>query len=1052
MSRGDGDQNGKSHFLYRSSVEAPDVEGGAPVYPLYFYDKADRSWVRGQKTRTVKESSAGYTKEEKTYSYEYLTEPDFAALKYPVIDYASYSYDMKVYDGCEDEPYDPDDRNSPTLPCPTYQLYFFNDTWLDSGFRFMDHVLTETHEGSSSIDRSQTFNYVDNRDDAAFAQLRSVTDSVGDGNGGVAVRTTEYQYAHEQASSGGMSRDGTHILTEPYSVSITSPDGILRRTWTEFQFEDSDGDGIQHWRSTKRWEWTGSSPDDTSAPVHPGGSETELVSEVVLYDSHGRPVEEKNALGTSTFREYGGALAPWGGTEASDGAYLTRVYSNLDGQDSPSLSVEFGYNDRGLISEIVDENGNEQTFEYDGLQRLIRTRNADGDRVSEFSYDYGGNTNAVITARYGGAGGESAVITDGLGRPVQSLERAGYDATYSSVTDIVLATKYDRLGRPKQDYRAFPINRLAGALDHVGNVETKANAYYDGSPGPDAAGRPYTETVYDENPLNRISSTRKSGDIGNQAETRTSYGVSNSGLSGIGGSQVVTTTDEVSDMVSIVFDGFGNKASVSRGLASPDFTQTSFDYGPAGLELQEIIHPDTSRTTLSRDRRARIVEKVHPDTDTTRYKYDSAGNIRFSEDAKQRKAGSLQFTTYDGYGRILRKGITSASYESLSPHDSYPFESDTSTFRHVRVYDKYPEQDAYPWNQLSSPHPQHSQNRNLKNRVAAEAYRSVDRWQLTYYAYDKEGRIRTYHVRTQGMRSMDYGVCYSYDRQGNVVKKEVNVAGDTAYLWYTYNYRGLLSEIYFSDTNSRLSDADLSYEYNPSGQVSTTSYKNASSLSREYTSQGWIHRIGELTNTSAPFAAENTYRADGQIVRSVFYQPGITSAHSRFLYQYTYDSLKRLISADYSDMGLHTDPRAYDVDSLSYDALGNIQGLRRFDETGSVMDDLSYTYQGANRLVSVDDKVSDIGGVGEFYDQLYFQYDALGNMTDIVAHPYALYDIEYDERSLPTDADWGGGANISYRYSAAGERYSKKVFIISLMNLISSASRVKCSAGFPRVR
>ena len=42
------------------------------------------------------------------------------------------------------------------------------------------------------------------------------------------------------------------------------------------------------------------------------------------------------------------------------------------------LSVEYSYNDRGLLSEITNEAGNTKAFTYDGLGRLEAAKNDAG--------------------------------------------------------------------------------------------------------------------------------------------------------------------------------------------------------------------------------------------------------------------------------------------------------------------------------------------------------------------------------------------------------------------------------------------------------------------------------------------------------------------------------------------------------------------------------------------------------------------------------------------------------------------------------------------------
>lgn len=192
--------------------------------------------------------------------------------------------------------------------------------------------------------------------------------------------------------------------------------------------------------------------------------------------------------------------------------------------------------------------------------------------------------------------------------------------------------------------------------------------------------------------------------------------------------------------------------------------------------------------------------------------------------------------------------------------------------------------------------------------------------------------------------------------------------------------------------------------------------------------RGWLKAIDDLASPQSGFGAKYTYYADGNVRIGEFHQPGSAHLVKQYHYAFGYDGLDRLTGADYMDDGVGG---AFDVSGLRYDRSGNITDLRRRDESGVFVDDLTYSYDDpsyggglgyegeTNRLQGVSDAAGvqfdwDAGAGG-------FAYDAMGRMTEAPA-PYEITKATYDERSLPTTLT-SGGNTFRYRYSLGGERY-----------------------------
>jgi RHS repeat-associated protein len=140
----------------------------------------------------------------------------------------------------------------------------------------------------------------------------------------------------------------------------------------------------------------------------------------------------------------------------------------------------------------------------------------------------------------------------------------------------------------------------------------------------------------------------------------------------------------------------------------------------------------------------------------------------------------------------------------------------------------------------------------------------------------------------------------------------------------------------------------------------------------------------------------------------------------------SYDALNRLKSADFSHYsGGWVTTAAHDLASIGYDAAGNLTALQRYRETGTLIDNLTYTYPGSsNRLSSVADAINTTSETWDAEDGS-FTYDANGNMKTAPA-PYSISAVTYDHQNLPISLT-RSGTTTTYRYNEAGQRITKQV-------------------------
>jgi len=225
-------------------------------------------------------------------------------------------------------------------------------------------------------------------------------------------------------------------------------------------------------------------------------------------------------------------------------------------------------------------------------------------------------------------------------------------------------------------------------------------------------------------------------------------------------------------------------------------------------------------------------------------------------------------------------------------------------------------------------------------------------------------------------------------------------------------------------------DAPAPYTYRPSGALASRTYQGGPQVPLTYTVREFVAKIGDPAGTTYPFSARYTYHGNGTVSEAEFYSAGSPATNKRYKYVFgtsAYDALNRLKSADHSSWSgsAWTSTLAHDLASITYDASGNLKTLKRYKESGSLVDDLTYAYpSGSNRLSSLAEAA---GASAETWDAEAgsFTHDANGNVATSGA-PYALTAMTYDHRNLPTAAT-SSSVTTTYRYTEDGWRIAKQV-------------------------
>jgi RHS repeat-associated protein len=753
----------------------------------------------------------------------------------------------------------------------------------------------------------------------------------------------------------------------------------------------------------------------------------------VSYDDYGRIDTVKDARDNVTAYVYGGN---------SQSAFLTRVTQCRDATCTTGLVTNIGYAN-GEVTSITDEGGSRRSFTYDAFARLREVKNHGDTVVHAYGYTYSrtslngwafqaGSPNAVVDTtfvlRQQGLPPKIVVSTqfvDGLGRPVQTVLQDGDSS-------IVSGTQYDAMGRPSRSWK--PYRRSTPGFDKdFANPTLGATAYYNSYHSPTTLAKPYVETRYMDDALERVTQVVPEY-IGTSPPGIIYHGY---GVVAADGHEITQVTDESGKKRRTFADLFGNHVKTVLGAGASEQATTQFASNVLG-ERTQSTDPGGLVTSYQLDTRGLLASKTSPDAGTVSNKYDKAGQLRYTQDANQAVANTVQFTTYDFADRPLVSGLGSATFSTLDPDAATPPALETDIANHVIVhkYDAKPT-NIFPWSNFWT---QISPLTlwNVNGRLAGVASKSNGLWQVTLYSYDTHGHVATQYTYTQRTSTTVLTVLNTRDSllrdlRDAITWRRLTVGSNNFYHWYEYDGRGLLAKVFASTTTTPPGTADVTYAYRPSGELRSRQFAGGPLVPLHYTIREQLDSIGNPGNPgTVPFAARYAYHLNGRVAEAEFFSSGSPATAKRFRYTFgtaSYDALNRLKSADFSSWSASawTPTLAHDLANIDYDAAGNLRRLQRYRQTETLVDDLIYYYDqpGTNRLTSVADAIS---GNGENWDARsgQFSYDANGNLKTAPAPPYSITGATYDHRNLLISVTRNGTTTTTYRYNDAGQRISKQ--------------------------
>lgn len=466
--------------------------------------------------------------------------------------------------------------------------------------------------------------------------------------------------------------------------------------------------------------------------------------------------------------------------------------------------------------------------------------------------------------------------------------------------------------------------------------------------------------------------------------------------------------------------------------------------------------------TYEYDLQGRLIATNETDAGRTEYVYRKDGNIRFSQNAEQRKSTHFSYTNYDRWGRPIESGeyvpgnISFATAKStIALQDNIEADGGLSTgSRLFWVKTHYDEANnshgliAYQQDEF-----------NLRGGVSWTENANSKTW----YNYDEDGRVKWVikHIEGLGKKTIDY----TYNAQGNVSKVDYQKDTPTERFIHEYEYDAddRLKVAYTATIPGQRKEQARYYYYLHGPLKRVELAENLQGLDYTYTAQGWLKAINHPLNTNDPgkdgtnnsFApdafgmtleyftgdysrsgtgisslASNTNKNyyNGNIVAQSWrsQKPAIVQStygagvNNPAMFTYEYDDKYQFESNKYGtpNFGNNTFTEAVNVNreyGLTYDANGNIKTLNRTNTAGSVVNNFGYNYQtNTNKLASVPSYAN-------------YEYDDLGQLTRQqkgTYNVYLTYDVSGKVIAIYADAAHSQ-LQVSYAYDEAGMRIRK---------------------------
>ncbi len=576
---------------------------------------------------------------------------------------------------------------------------------------------------------------------------------------------------------------------------------------------------------------------------------------------------------------------------------------------------------------------------------------------------------------------ETLSYFDELGRPEQEIILGGSPLHQ----DIVQVYEYDKFGRVQKQRLPYVKNTEGGRFST--NALAEQENWYQSAPGIAHSNRPYSETKYDNSPLNRVVSRSLPGEDIENSLVHSDYEIvgnlpcwrvdESSGELFRNGTYPANSllkfsqSDPDGKITAVYKDKSGRVLLEENETAG---LKTRYVYDKYG-DLRYVLPPEWNRLHSSGvygpehesikkyayyyayNERHLLITKQLPGKEAVYMKYDNSDRLRAVQDGKMRLEDKWLITNYDRLGRVYESGIGELRdpNEIINATDTLEpiAEKGTSAYLSYNYYDNYNFVDKVESGldihfvpALSYCKEKSSRIRGLatgsKTRVISSEKREL--WLYAAVYYDDKGRtiqtVSQNHLGGVDIVSFEYNFAGEVLRKKQVHRKNPQMAPKCLTYIYSYDKMGRLLKTEFSQYQNEEDKVVLQkYEYDATGKmrVKRTHTEDGKeylqSTHYDYDIKGALTKINDPDSLSSEQLFGMKLYYDTELNGNTTYKDGKISAiewsSTRLKevksYTFEYDAANRLTKAIYAP------ENRYNVE-LSYDMNGNIKGLKRYGQ------------------------------------------------------------------------------------------------------------------------
>lgn len=525
----------------------------------------------------------------------------------------------------------------------------------------------------------------------------------------------------------------------------------------------------------------------------------------------------------------------------------------------------------------------------------------------------------------------------------------------------------------------------------------------------------------------------------------------------------------------------------SIGQLEKTLQPLGFNAGVLNILNSIVFHDQSLMSQFQYNSLDQLIYSKRPDEGESWFKFRNDGNLRFSQDSKQKLVNEFSYTDYDAKGRSIEGGVASGNFSSLNPNIT-GF-SGTRKNQFYTEYDYLNNPNDLVLLGLQADH----QNPSYLSGKVAKTYNKDSSGNLiseTYYSYNVFGEVDwiVQNIVGLGVKTIDY----EYDSITGEVAQLVyqkNVSSELFIHRYTYNSTKELTKVETS-TNGSTYITHADYEYYETGELKRINLAGGiQGMDFVYNLNGGLKSINHpsllsskdpggdtddlfglvidyytndyLRNSNFRLAASGFDRYDGSVKAITSNTDAFSDLANMGTYYYGYNNRNYMQWAFHAKTPRNnstTTPISfssmssgdYNVYNISYDVNGNLKTLSRNKNyvfgLGNTMDKLTYNYENgtSNRLDYVDDLVTGSTNADDIKDQSSgnYTYDEIGQL---ISNTQEGVSYDYNVQGLVENVYKNGSLKVSFQYNDKNYRTRKKSYNNGF--LLSTTHYVRDNSG-----